>query len=66
MLTYGVLVITGGHGEARVTPCVQAGVGDGHPPSREDICDVQRSRVMINYSVRNPSLSHVDRFGVLQ
>ena len=61
MLTHGVM-ITGGHGEARVTSGVEAGVGDGHPPSRggEDICDV-RSTVMINYSVRNPSLSHVSR-----
>ena len=62
MLAHGV-VIAGGHVEARVTPVtrVEAGIGNGHPPrGGEDICDV-RNTVMINYSFRDPSLSHVSR-----
>ena len=62
MLAHGI-VIAGGHLETRVTPVtsVEAGIGDGHPPrGGEDICDV-RNTVMINYSFRDPCLSHVRR-----
>ena len=57
MLTDAGVVITRGHTEARVTR-VEAGIGDGHPPSRggDTICDVRRL-VMINYSLRSGFIS---------